>query len=89
MSIQAAEERESPSLAVIEAVADREGVDPTDLDRSLFEVIDPDALDAVIRSDAGGRAPSPLRVTFHYHGYEVTVSSDGQVELSRGQIGRT
>jgi hypothetical protein len=67
----------SPSLseAVVAAVADSEGVAPADLDRSLYEVIDPDALDALFNDVRG-------RVTFEYLGYVVTIDSEGDVELS-------
>lgn len=48
--------------AVIEAVAAREGVAPTDIDEPLYEVIDPDALDNLFTDTTG-------RVVFEYHGY--------------------
>jgi hypothetical protein len=64
-------------LAVLETVAVREGVDVTDLP-SLFDVIDPELLDAVFRGDGdgGGRRQ---RLQFDYCGYLVTVRGDGVV----------
>lgn len=57
---------------ILRAVADREGVDTTELP-PLYDVVDPDALRTVVETmDAG-------RVEFHYCGYEVTVHGDGRV----------
>lgn len=67
--------RLTPTTAVIEAVAAREGIDPLDLTDSLCDVIDPDGLNAVCRTGT-------VRVTFAYHGYLVTVDGDNQVELT-------
>lgn len=67
----------SPSISVVLAVADREGVDPTELDPSLAEVVDPDALDAVF--DGGDARDGTIR--FEYHGYRVEVRGDGTVSL--------
>lgn len=63
----------SPSRAVLLAVADAEGVDPTDLP-SLYEATDPDALDRLLSRDGG-------QVRFNYHGYQVTVGQQGIVAL--------
>ena len=63
------------STAVIEAVASEEGVDPVDLREPLFDAIDPNALETLFRNGAG-------RVTFEYHGYEVTVDSDRNVDVT-------
>lgn len=65
----------TPCIEVIEAVAAREGVDPVDLTPPLSEAIDPEGLNAVCRG-------SPVRVTFEYHGYLVTIDGNGQVDLS-------
>lgn len=67
----------SPSDRVVQTIADREGVDPTELP-PLFESVDPDALDALLRRDDTAGA----QVTFTHHGHEVTVRSDGRVSLS-------
>lgn len=66
------------SEAVLQTIADAEGVDPADLEAPLYEALDPDALDALFRTDVGS-------VTFGYHGYTVTVFADGTVDIeSRG-----
>jgi len=68
----------SASEAVIDRIADVEGVDATEL-TPLYDVIDPDALDALVeRSDSSG---SPLTVDFSYHGYDVTVTGSGVVDV--------
>lgn len=71
-----------PSTVVIEAVAEHEGLDPLDLEHPLYEVIDTDALDALIGNDASGQAPSDTAIQFTYNGCRVKVSSDGSVEVS-------
>ena len=73
--------RQSASEAVIEAVARRAGVDPLDLDTSLYDVVDPDKLDDLVGGvNRTGR--SPVEVTFRYHGYAVTVDGDLTVTLA-------
>jgi hypothetical protein len=63
------------SEAVIEAVADREGVDPRDLSETLFEAVDPDALNMICREDS-------VRISFEYHGYLVTIDGRNNVDLT-------
>lgn len=63
------------SLAVVDAVAKAEGVEPTDLPTPLATAIDPDALNAVFRDGTG-------RLSFDYHGYRVTVDQEGAVEVA-------
>ncbi|MFB6171889.1 MAG: HalOD1 output domain-containing protein [Haloarculaceae archaeon] len=63
-----------PSYAVVETVARADGTDPVDLG-PLYEQVDPDALDALL-ADARGVA-----VTFPFAGHEVTVGSDGVIEV--------
>lgn len=76
-------DRQNPaSLAVVEAVAEAEGVDPADLDPPLARVIDPDALDALFTDGSSGW------MTFHYSGYAVTVHADGSVDVRERARGR-
>lgn len=82
-----AEEYESTTQAVLEAVAGREGTDPTELEPSLHDVVDPDALNALFESTASGRPRSNGFVEFTYCGYEVTVRADGRVLVSDGAAG--
>lgn len=78
----------APSERIVETVAAREGVDPMDLDEPLFAAIDPDALDALLQRGETRSTMSPIQLTFVYHGYEVTVTSDGAVEVSEPPGGR-
>lgn len=72
----------SPTIAVIEAIAEHEGVDPLDFEQPLNEVIDPDALDSIVGGSQTGRGPPGVAVRFSYNGYRVHVTSDGSVEVS-------
>lgn len=64
---------------VVERIAKHEDADPTELS-PLFDAIDPDALDAII--DSAERRNTPLDIEFSYHGYAVTVTSDGAVHVT-------
>ena len=73
---------ESPSMSVVEAVAQQSGVDATELP-PLHDVVDPDALDALFRST--GRNPErDVQVSFDYDRYTVTISgaTDGDVDVT-------
>lgn len=69
----------SVSVEVIERVADVEDVDPVELPR-LYEVIGPDALDQIFATTPTADREGG-QVIFSYHGYEITVSSDGYVSV--------
>jgi hypothetical protein len=65
---------EFPAAAVVDAVADRERVDPADLP-PLYDSIGSDILEIVDRaSDESGQT-----VTFEYYGYTVTFDADGTI----------
>ncbi|MFC3958261.1 HalOD1 output domain-containing protein [Halovivax cerinus] len=72
---------EPPSIAIVTAVAEHEGVDPTALRPpeydSLYRVCDPDALDALFASDSTTKGS----VCFRFCGYEVEVTSEGTVSV--------
>ncbi|QFU81995.1 HalOD1 output domain-containing protein [Natronorubrum aibiense] len=58
---------------IISAVADAEGVDTLELP-PLWDVIDPDALEAVFAPSNGGRFGDRIgRLSFEYCSYVVTV----------------
>ncbi|RQG97963.1 HalOD1 output domain-containing protein [Natrarchaeobius chitinivorans] len=67
------------SLAVIEAVAERDGVDPVSLP-PLYESIPPDALDSLF-DDRSTDSERALAVEFAYHGYTVTITDDEGVRI--------
>lgn len=64
---------------VLEAVAEAEGCDPTELD-ALHAAIDTDVLEALFDEESPGHVRDG-QLSFVYSGYEVTVSSDGDVDL--------
>lgn len=70
-----------PSLAVVEAVAREEGIDPIELTPTLNSVVDPDALDALF-SPTDAESLRSCRVEFEYHGYRVTISGTGDIRVS-------
>lgn len=71
---------QSASGAVVERVAEAEGVDPLDLD-PLYEAIDPDALDKLC-GGADYDARSSARIVFDYNGYTVVVDGPDSVTLA-------
>lgn len=68
---------ESLSATVIENVAGHKGTEALLLDPPLYDVLDPDALDALFRDVDGTRRTG--EVSFEYCGCHVTVASDGRV----------
>ena len=73
---------DSPSSAVVEAVAATTGAAPLEMTR-LYDVIDPEALDRLEnRADRGPREPGELHVTFTYEGCRVALSSTGRVSVT-------
>ena len=75
-------QKSQPSVAVIQAVAARNGVKPANLDVRLFDVIDPDALDTLFQDSSAESNNSVSQIEFTYDGYDVIVESDGSVYLS-------
>jgi hypothetical protein len=73
-------ERTPVSARIVEAVARSNGVDPTDLS-SLYETIDPDALDALVSSHSDGTGQENLSVQFTYAGREVVVRSSEDIDV--------
>lgn len=67
------------STAVVEAVSETAGADPTALP-PLYEVIDPDALDRLLDPSSRTRHPSTT-VEFVYYGYVVTITSINGVSI--------
>lgn len=66
---------------IVTKVAQREGVDPTDIKPTLNEVVDIEALEALsTNTESRSIDPYPL-VEFLYHGYAVTVNGDGSVQV--------
>lgn len=62
-------------IQVLDAVAAYVDIDPLELP-SLYEAIDPEALDSLITSMPEGS------VAFSYAGYTVSVDASGSIEIS-------
>lgn len=73
------------SFDVIAAIADAEGVDPTEIEppeyEALYDVVNPEALDALFAPREDGTPRTTGRIEFPYCGYYVVVDGDGEVEL--------
>lgn len=76
---------QSPSEAVVEAVAEAEDVPPSEVAPPLYEAVDPESLDDLFASTALADRPGG-RVAFPYGGYEVTVHCNGQVSVVTNDV---
>lgn len=82
------------STAVIDAVADANGVGPLDLEPRLDGVVDPDALDRLFRRSASEAPRAAGRLAFRMAGCDVVVRSTGRVTATpesnddRAAVGR-
>lgn len=72
---------ESPSHAVIRAIAEVKGVDPTEV-APLFEFIDPDALDAIFDNITESEDGNVL-VSFRVDEFEIEITAARRVEIRR------
>lgn len=63
----------------VSAVAEREDVDPMELEPPLGAVIDPTAAESVLAS--AREHGTDACVVFDYRGYEVAMHSDGEVAV--------
>ncbi|SDR41457.1 HalOD1 output domain-containing protein [Natronobacterium texcoconense] len=82
----------TPSQAIIDAVAAREGVDATEIAppeyEPLYSVVNPEALDDLF-STAASEAQRDAVVAFEYEGYDVVVRGDGRVDVSESGDGKS
>lgn len=73
-------QQSSPSIQVVEKVADEKGVATTELP-PLYRTIDPEALDALLESGVD-RDEGIRRIQFQYEGYTVVASNDGDIAVA-------
>lgn len=66
------EDDAAPSEAVVQAIAQAKGIDPLEMP-SLYEIMDPEALDAVLKRG------SISYIQFPFCGYTVIVVADGRI----------
>ncbi|SFS70746.1 HalOD1 output domain-containing protein [Halostagnicola kamekurae] len=71
-TLETRSDSEPLSVKVVREVAQKEGVDPTELDAPLYDVINPEALDELFEPRRNGE-PRFGAVTFTYHGYDIVV----------------
>ncbi|WP_135851630.1 HalOD1 output domain-containing protein [Halorussus salinus] len=75
-------DRDQPlSAAVIDAVAEAADREPAELGTPLYDQIDPDALDNLFSDRHNGMPRGSGHVVFTLLDYEVTVYSDGYVDI--------
>ena len=76
---------QSLSFQIITAVAEHEGVDMTEIEppeyEALYDVLNPEALDALFAPQHDGTERATGHVEFSYCGYDIVVTSDGEVRL--------
>ncbi|WP_123620291.1 HalOD1 output domain-containing protein [Halorubrum sp. CSM-61] len=68
---------EDPIAQIVEAVAEAEGVKPVALDPPLAEIVDPDAVEALVEDSTA----SDLDVRFEYRGHDILVADSGRVQV--------
>jgi hypothetical protein len=77
-------------IAAVSAVSDTSPIPDTHSEDEqpldpLYTVIDPEALDSVFRGSDHDADRTSGWITFDYHGYEVTVHSEGWISVRRSQ----
>lgn len=72
-----ADHSRSLSTRIVEVVASEEGIEPSNVEEQLYEVIDADALKQTVES----MEPNGI-VCFDYLGYRVYVAGDGDIKVS-------
>jgi HSP20 family molecular chaperone IbpA len=75
-----------PSETIVRRIANREGVDPTELE-PLYDVIDLETLDRLTGETAG--TDSDVQIGFTYRGYEVTVTGEGVIHIHEKPLSST
>jgi len=68
---------------VTAAIADAEGVEPSELDYQLYDYVDPEALELL-----ASRSEDSWTLTFSVPDHEVTVTDDGRVLVEDQRVER-
>lgn len=74
---------DSLAVEVMEAVASAKGVDVMALETTLYEVVDPDALEQLFAPLADGTPRAGGKLVLEIAGCEVVVEATGNVTVSR------
>lgn len=72
---------DSLCVSLVEAVAEAKGVDPLDLRETLYDSVDPDALDSLFQVDSHGAPRTDGSVTLQLCGCRVVVQSTGLIRV--------
>jgi len=73
--------QQSVGVSIIRAVAAVSDVDPLSLQPRLYDVVDPDALEALLTAET---ASGSVQITFRFGSYEVTVRRGGEILVREG-----
>lgn len=73
------------STTVIHAISEVANIDATDTESTLFQHVDPDALDRLFSPVSSDVPRTSGQVGFNMWGYDVTVYSNGQIVISTPQ----
>lgn len=72
------DECESIALTVISAVSAVTNTPPLEME-PLFDAVDPDALNSLLRRNSDAATRSGVTVSFRFEGHEVTADASGEV----------
>jgi len=68
------------TTTLVHAISDVAGVDMTDAEATLYDQVDPDALDALFSRPSHN--PGQVALSLTLWGYQVTVYGDGQIAIT-------
>lgn len=74
------------STTVVHALADCMDIDPTDGRITLYDTVDPDALDRLFRPRHDGRPRSGGRLSFVVADHYVTVTAGGEILIEPPEV---
>lgn len=69
------------STAVIMAVADTAGINPSEIRTPLYDAIDPDAMNKLFEATSNGAERTDGYLSFSIHGHHVSVDASGEISV--------
>ena len=69
------------SYRVVEAVAQKEGISPSEVSPPLYSVVDPEALDALVQPETDSDTDR-IEIRFTYLEYLIRVQNGSEVSIS-------
>jgi hypothetical protein len=81
MDSDSPDEPSTVTAEIVRAVAARKGVEATELQPRLYDVIDADALENIV-----DHADASVRVSFTYAEHEIEVTGDGTIVVDDEQL---